>query len=266
MQIEKIFVAGDSFGLGAGLASEELLPNEEIFKKRFNRKELMEFTLKSGNLPQEILRKHWDKDRDLSPRMTVEEKKRSYCAIIENKTGIKSTNISIGGGSMQSMATSVFQNLVGEEDLDKTLLILNLTSFYRQMVPCIDRIYTNILTNFTQINIPKEVADWQRFNARDEYYLFTGLVALKSIQQFASENKMTLYYVDSYLYSSSLQMLSMQTKGKYTEFLDQLPDCNLTVYPGLVDPKDKVWMPCGHHDHSVQEKIADHIIKDFSFV
>jgi hypothetical protein len=269
MTIQKIFVTGDSFGSGAGLASESLFPSENIFAQRFTRSELQKVFEESGyNIIQTILPPLRENLRKNNPALYIEqeEKKESYCSVIEKLTGIPSHNISSGGGSLQSIAYNVFDKMSGEDNLENTLLIINLTALNRQMIPNIQKRYTNILPAFKNTNHPEQVEEFYNKESSPYYYAITALMAIKSIVQFATENKIQCYYIDSYLYETSIKFLQREGGKSIGKIIDQLPTPDLLVYPGLISHEDKVWMPCGHHDHSVQIKIANKIIQEFSLV
>lgn len=268
MPIQKIFVTGDSFGAGAGLASESLFPSEHIFAERFTYDEFQRFYTEHGGVVEQTRRLCSEKIPKDNAHLVLEaeEKKRSYSSVIEALTSIPTYNISTSGGSLQSIAYNVIDKMSDEDNLENTLLIVNLTSIYRQMVPRIPDGYSNIIPSWRNTNTPVNIEEFYNTHCTPRYYAITALMAIKSIQHFALKNKMQCYYIDSYLYENSIQLLLCENGKHIKEIIEQFPSPDLLVYPGLVSREDKVWLPCGHHDHTVQFKIANKVIEDLSLV
>jgi hypothetical protein len=256
------YINGDSFSAGAGLANEEVFPEHDIFKQRYNVTNVWQSF--SDRIPR--IHKIIDGCRDYISLM-AQEKKKSFAEKIKEKHDLITINSSYGGSSLGEIchsSISDISNLLKQYKPCEIFVTIMLTSSSRMCIPKstptgpMKRTYSSILPTFDHLNDPKNVKDFLFLNANDQFLLINGISSICTLIVFLNSLKINYCFLDSSLYSTSLKT-AKDIDFNISHF--SLPiDAPITSW---FSENDNIFLPCGHFSEEVHERIADYIINNF---
>lgn len=265
-----IYVNGDSFSAGAGLANEFVYSTVDFFKQRFSKSNVWSEAMDRTNIVQNHFRLHIEnKGIESFLNLISIEKNRSFAKKIETKSKIKTINNSLGGSSLGEIFHSTVadvQNLLKEYSGEEIFVVLMMTSVTRLCLPDISRSnplkrsFISVIPGFDLSQyLPIDIQQIGKLflkNSDDQYLFFNGISSICSLINFLDHLKINYCLLDSVLYEMSLKSL-----------IDVNFKCfNIPVSATIVDwydDEEKIFLPCGHFTEEVHEKIADYILNNY---